>query len=227
MKGLRKEKNKMKFENIKKVNEKLFETIEKTLEEKQFFEFKIKGKIEKFDWLKEASREVKTSKGIKTSKMYVFEKRYNKISSTFFKSRANDFDTIPYKNIQEYKEYRNSTISLKLIREKKDFEALELKILNKNKKILNSEYKIKNKNFKGMNAIKIINLLRYYFEGKIEISIFNGKTQKEIADILNSLKISEREITVNDIKNAKRKERKAYIPISEISDIIKLLRKLS
>ena len=37
MKGLRKEKNKMKFENIKKVNEKLFETIEKTLEEKQFF----------------------------------------------------------------------------------------------------------------------------------------------------------------------------------------------
>lgn len=169
----------------------------------------------------------------KTHKMkYDFKRKPVNISDLEIEFNKNKykiakFDTIPYKNIQEYKEYRNSTISLKLIREKKDFEALELKILNKNKKILNSEYKIKNKNFKGMNAIKIINLLRYYFEGKIEISIFNGKTQKEIADILNSLKISEREITVNDIKNAKRKERKAYIPISEISDIIKLLRKLS
>ena len=74
------------------------------------------------------------------------------------------------------------------------------------------------------NSSKVVSLLRAYFQDMIDIECFRDKKQREIANILNKINYSEREITVNDIKNAKRKSRTAVLNLEDLKDLIEILK---
>ena len=57
----------------------------------------------------------------------------------------------------------------------------------------------------------------------IDIQAFDNKTQSEIAEILNNLNYCKRKITINDIKNAKRKNRTSTLRIEDVQDLINLI----
>lgn len=128
-----------------------------------------------------------------------------------------DFDTVAYKNIEEFKKYRDASKNAKLIRTKADFDRLFLK--SNNKRIENKVY-VK----QDSKSSKVVSLLRYYFQDMIDIECFRDKKQREIANILNKINYSEREITVNDIKNAKRKSRTSVLRIEDLQDLIEILK---
>lgn len=128
-----------------------------------------------------------------------------------------DFDTVAYKDIEEFKKYRDASKNVKLIRTKADFDRLFLK--SNNKRIENKVY-VK----QDLKSTKVVSLLRAYFQDMIDIECFRAKKQREIAQILNNLNYSEREITVNDIKNAKRKSRTAVLNLEDLKDLIEILK---
>lgn len=128
-----------------------------------------------------------------------------------------DFDTVAYKDLNEFKKYRDASKNAKLIRTKADFDRLFLK--SNNKRIENKVY-IK----QDSNSSKVVSLLRAYFQDMIDIECFKDKKQREIAEILNKINYSEREITVNDIKNAKRKSRTAVLNLEDLKDLIEILK---
>ena len=128
-----------------------------------------------------------------------------------------DFDTVAYKDLDEFNKYRDASKNAKLIRTKTDFDRLFLK--SNNKRIENKVY-VK----QDSKSSKIVSLLRAYFQNLIDIECFENKKQREIAEILNSLNYSEREITVNDIKNAKRKSRTAVLNLEDLKDLIEILK---
>lgn len=128
-----------------------------------------------------------------------------------------DFDTVAYKDLEEFKKYRDASKNAKLIRTKQDFDRLFLK--SNNKRIENKVY-VK----QDLKSTKVVSLLRAYFQNLINIECFENKKQREIAEILNSLNYSEREITVNDIKNAKRKSRTAVLNLEDLKDLIEILK---
>lgn len=76
---------------------------------------------------------------------------------------------------------------------------------------------------KNVNETKVTSLLRLYFQNLIDIQAFNNKTQSEIAQILNDLNYCKRKITINDIKNAKRKNRTSTLRIEDVQDLINLI----
>ena len=76
---------------------------------------------------------------------------------------------------------------------------------------------------KNVNETKVTSLLRLYFQNLINIQAFNNKTQSEIAQILNDLNYCKRKITINDIKNAKRKTRTSTLRIEDVQDLINLI----
>ena len=130
---------------------------------------------------------------------------------------AADFDTVAYKDLEEFKKYRDASKNAKLIRTKQDFDRLFLK--SNNKRIENKVY-VK----QDLKSTKVVSLLRAYFQNLIDIECFENKKQREIAEILNSLNYSEREITVNDIKNGKRKSRTAVLNLEDLKDLIEILK---
>jgi hypothetical protein len=128
-----------------------------------------------------------------------------------------DFDTVAYKDLEEFKKYRDASKNAKLIRTKQDFDRLFLK--SNNKRIENKVY-VK----QDLKSTKVVSLLRAYFQNLINIECFENKKQREIAEMLNKINYSEREITVNDIKNAKRKSRTAVLNLEDLQDLIEILK---
>lgn len=130
-----------------------------------------------------------------------------------------DFDTVAYKDLEEFKKYRDASKNVKLIRTKQDFDRLFLK--SNNQRIENKVY-VK----QDSNSSKVVSLLRAYFQDMIDIECFRDKKQREIAEILNKINYSEREITVNDIKNAKRKSRTSVLNLEDLKDLIEILKNI-
>jgi hypothetical protein len=128
------------------------------------------------------------------------------------------FDTEPYKDISEFLKYRAAAKTYKLVRTASDFHDLILKAEN-NLKATGKKVYVK----KNINESKITSLLRLYFQNKIDIQPFDNKTQSEIAEILNNLNYCKRKITINDIKNAKRKNRTSTLRIEDVTDLINLI----
>lgn len=128
------------------------------------------------------------------------------------------FDTEPYADIQEFLKYRAAAKTYKLVRTASDFNDLILKTEN-NKREKGKRVYVK----KNVNESKVTSLLRLYFQSKIDIQAFNNKTQSQIAEILNNLNYCKRKITINDIKNAKRKTRTSTLRIEDIEDLINLI----
>jgi hypothetical protein len=129
------------------------------------------------------------------------------------------FDTVPYLNIEEFLKYRAAAKTYKLVRTASNFNDLILKTEN-NKKEKGKRVYVK----KNVNETKVTSLLRLYFQNLIDIQAFNNKTQSQIAEILNNLKYCKRKITVNDIKNAKRKTRTSALRIEDLKDLIEILK---
>lgn len=127
------------------------------------------------------------------------------------------FDTVPYQNIEEFLKYRAAAKTYKLVRTASDFNDLILKTENKREKGKRVYVK------KNVNETKVTSLLRLYFQNLINIQAFNNKTQSEIAQILNDLNYCKRKITINDIKNAKRKTRTSTLRIEDVQDLINLI----
>lgn len=128
------------------------------------------------------------------------------------------FDTEPYKDIEEFLKYRAAAKTYKLVRTASDFNDLILKTEN-NKREKGKRVYVK----KNVNETKVTSLLRLYFQKIIDIQAFDNKTQSEIAGILNNLNYCKRKITINDIKNAKRKTRTSTLRIEDVSDLINLI----
>lgn len=128
------------------------------------------------------------------------------------------FDTVPYTNIEEFLKYRAAAKTYKLVRTASDFNDLILKTEN-NKREKGKRVYVK----KNVNETKVTSLLRMYFQQLIDIPAFNNKTQSEIAEILNNLNYCKRKITINDIKNAKRKNRTSTLRIEDVQDLINLI----
>ena len=128
------------------------------------------------------------------------------------------FDTEPYKDIDEFLKYRAAAKTYKLVRTGSDFNDLILKAENNLKEIGKKVYVKKN-----INESKVTSLLRLYFQNKIVIQAFDNKTQSQIAEILNNLNYCKRKITINDIKNAKRKTRTSTLRIEDLEDLINLI----
>lgn len=128
------------------------------------------------------------------------------------------FDTVPYQNIEEFLKYRAAAKTYKLVRTASDFNDLILKTEN-NKREKGKRVYVK----KNVNETKVTSLLRLYFQNLIDITAFNNKTQSEIAGILNNLNYCKRKITINDIKNAKRKNRTSTLRIEDVQDLINLI----
>lgn len=128
------------------------------------------------------------------------------------------FDTVPYLNIEEFLKYRAAAKTYKLVRTASDFNDLILKTEN-NKKEKGKRVYVK----KNVNETKVTSLLRLYFQNLIDIQAFDNKTQSEIAEILNNLNYCKRKITINDIKNAKRKNRTSTLRIEDVQDLINLI----
>lgn len=128
------------------------------------------------------------------------------------------FDTVPHTNIEEFLKYRAAAKTYKLVRTASDFNDLILKTEN-NKKEKGKRVYVK----KNVNETKVTSLLRLYFQNLIDIQAFNNKTQSEIAQILNDLNYCKRKITINDIKNAKRKTRTSTLRIEDVQDLINLI----
>lgn len=128
------------------------------------------------------------------------------------------FDTVPYLNIEEFLKYRAAAKTYKLVRTASDFNDLILKTENNKREVGKRVYVKKN-----VNETKVTSLLRLYFQNKIDIQAFDNKTQSEIAEILNNLNYCKRKITVNDIKNAKRKTRTSTLRIEDVQDLINLI----
>lgn len=128
------------------------------------------------------------------------------------------FDTEPYADIQEFLKYRAAAKTYKLVRTASDFNDLILKTEN-NKREKGKRVYVK----KNVNETKVTSLLRLYFQKLIDIQAFDNKTQSEIAGILNNLNYCKRKITINDIKNAKRKTRTSTLRIEDIEDLINLI----
>lgn len=128
------------------------------------------------------------------------------------------FDTVPYQNIEEFFKYRAAAKTYKLVRTASDFKDLILKTEN-NKKEKGKRVYVK----KNVNETKVTSLLRLYFQNLIDIQAFDNKTQSEIAEILNNLNYCKRKITINDIKNAKRKNRTSTLRIEDVQDLINLI----
>lgn len=128
------------------------------------------------------------------------------------------FDTVPYNDISEFLKYRAAAKTYKLVRTASDFNDLILKTEN-NKKEKGKRVYVK----KNVNETKVTSLLRLYFQNLIDIEVFNNKTQSQIAEILNNLNYCKRKITINDIKNAKRKNRTSTLRIEDVQDLINLI----
>ena len=128
------------------------------------------------------------------------------------------FDTEPYKDIGEFLKYRAAAKTYKLVRTASDFNDLILKTEN-NKREKGKRVYVK----KNVNETKVTSLLRLYFQKIIDIQAFDNKTQSEIAGILNNLNYCKRKITINDIKNAKRKTRTSTLRIEDVEDLINLI----
>lgn len=128
------------------------------------------------------------------------------------------FDTVPYQNIEEFLKYRAAAKTYKLVRTASDFNDLILKTEN-NKREKGKRVYVK----KNVNETKVTSLLRLYFQNLIDIQAFNNKTQSQIAEILNDLNYCKRKITINDIKNAKRKNRTSTLRIEDVQDLINLI----
>jgi hypothetical protein len=128
------------------------------------------------------------------------------------------FDTEPYADIQEFLKYRAAAKTYKLVRTSADFNDLILKAENNLKEIGKKVYVKKN-----INESKVTSLLRLYFQKQIDIQAFDNKTQSQIAEILNNLNYCKRKITINDIKNAKRKNRTSTLRIEDVQDLINLI----
>lgn len=128
------------------------------------------------------------------------------------------FDTVPYQNIEEFLKYRAAAKTYKLVRTASDFNDLILKTEN-NKREKGKRVYVK----KNVNETKVTSLLRLYFQNLIDIPAFNNKTQSQIAEILNDLNYCKRKITINDIKNAKRKNRTSTLRIEDVQDLINLI----
>lgn len=131
------------------------------------------------------------------------------------------FDTVPYADIEEFLKYRAAAKTYKLVRTASDFNDLILKTEN-NKKEKGKRVYVK----KNVNETKVTSLLRLYFQNLINIEVFNNKTQSQIAGILNNLNYCKRKITVNDIKNAKRKTRTSTLRLEDVQDLIEILEKV-
>jgi hypothetical protein len=128
------------------------------------------------------------------------------------------FDTVPYADIEEFLKYRAAAKTYKLVRTASDFNDLILKTENNKREVGKRVYVKKN-----VNETKVTSLLRMYFQQLIDIPAFNNKTQSEIAQILNDLNYCKRKITINDIKNAKRKNRTSTLRIEDVQDLINLI----
>lgn len=128
------------------------------------------------------------------------------------------FDTVPYLNVEEFLKYRAAAKTYKLVRTASDFNDLILKTENNKREVGKRVYVKKN-----VNETKVTSLLRMYFQQLIDIQAFNNKTQSQIAEILNNLNYCTRKITINDIKNAKRKNRTSTLRIEDVQDLIDLL----
>jgi hypothetical protein len=128
------------------------------------------------------------------------------------------FDTVPYLNIEEFLKYRAAAKTYKLVRTASDFNDLILKTEN-NKREKGKRVYVK----KNVNETKVTSLLRLYFQNLIDIPAFDNKTQSQIAEILNDLNYCKRKITINDIKNAKRKNRTSALRIEDVEDLINLI----
>lgn len=128
------------------------------------------------------------------------------------------FDTVPYADIEEFLKYRAAAKTYKLVRTASDFNDLILKTEN-NKREKGKRVYVK----KNVNETKVTSLLRLYFQNLIYIPAFNNKTQSQIAEILNDLNYCKRKITINDIKNAKRKNRTSTLRIEDVQDLINLI----
>ena len=128
------------------------------------------------------------------------------------------FDTIPYNDISEFLKYRAAAKTYKLVRTASDFNDLILKTENNKREVGKRVYVKKN-----VNETKVTSLLRLYFQQLIDIPAFNNKTQSQIAEILNNLNYCKRKITINDIKNAKRKNRTSTLRIEDVQDLINLI----
>jgi hypothetical protein len=128
------------------------------------------------------------------------------------------FDTVPYADIEEFLKYRAAAKTYKLVRTASDFNDLILKTEN-NKREKGKRVYVK----KNVNETKVTSLLRLYFQNLIDIPAFNNKTQSQIAEILNDLNYCKRKITINDIKNAKRKNRTSTLRIEDVQDLINLI----
>jgi len=128
------------------------------------------------------------------------------------------FDTVPYQNIEEFLKYRAAAKTYKLVRTASDFNDLILKTENNKREVGKRVYVKKN-----VNETKVTSLLRLYFQQLIDIQAFNNKTQSEIAQFLNDLNYCKRKITINDIKNAKRKTRTSTLRIEDVQDLINLI----
>ena len=128
------------------------------------------------------------------------------------------FDTVPYLNIEEFLKYRAAAKTYKLVRTASDFNDLILKTEN-NKREKGKRVYVK----KNVNETKVTSLLRLYFQKLIDIQAFDNKTQSQIVEILNNLNYCKRKITVNDIKNAKRKNRTSTLRIEDVQDLINLI----
>ena len=128
------------------------------------------------------------------------------------------FDTEPYQDIQEFLKYRAAAKTYKLVRTASDFNDLILKAENNLKEIGKKVYVKKN-----IKESKVTSLLRLYFQKLIDIQAFDNKTQSQIAEILNNLNYCKRKITINDIKNAKRKNRTSTLRIEDVQDLINLI----
>lgn len=129
------------------------------------------------------------------------------------------FDTVPHTNLNEFLKYRAAAKTYKLVRTASDFNDLILKTEN-NKKEKGKRVYVK----KNVNETKVTSLLRMYFQNLIDITAFNNKTQSQIAEILNNINYCKRKITINDIKNAKRKTRTSTLRIEDLKDLIEILK---
>lgn len=128
------------------------------------------------------------------------------------------FDTVPYADIEEFLKYRAAAKTYKLVRTASDFNDLILKTENNKREVGKRVYVKKN-----IKESKVTSLLRLYFQKLIDIQAFDNKTQSQIAEILNNLNYCKRKITINDIKNAKRKTRTSTLRIEDVEDLINLI----
>lgn len=138
------------------------------------------------------------------------------------KGRVACFDTLPYKSMKEYYEYRKVVVNTKQgIRTAQDIKKIE--ISTKTKTVDGNALKMRKSNSLKKEQLKL--LLMGYFTHQIEIPKLSGLTQSGLSKMFTEL-LEDEKFTVQDVKNCRNRSRQKVISkglFIELEDTLKLL----